>query len=137
MIRYIPPLAVYSLTALLAGSAISAAPLLPDFSDAVFQPGRPIDHPYFPVIPRQRVVLTASGVDDDGEPFTEKSILTSRKGGPVIAGVQSRTLVDQAFENGLLVEQTWPVYLEASLGELWNRLRHDNKRPLLRGPNPR
>jgi len=29
------------------------------------------------------------------------------------------------------------VYLQATLGELWNRLRNDRKRPLLQGGNPR
>lgn len=29
------------------------------------------------------------------------------------------------------------VYLEAQLQDLWNRLRHDRERPLLRTPNPR
>lgn len=119
MTRSLSRLATACLPALLLGSATAAAPLLPDFSAAEFQPGRPIDNPYFPVIPRQRVVLTASGVDDEGEPFTEKSILTGLKGGPVISGVQSRTLVDLAYEDGLLVEKTHDYYAQDDDGNVW------------------
>lgn len=37
----------------------------------------------------------------------------------------------------MMRERTLVVYLEASLAELWNRLRHDRRRPLLQGGDPR
>lgn len=49
-------------------------------------------------------------------------------GGGVVLAEQNR----QLLSDGPTV-----VYLQATLGELWNRLRNDRKRPLLQGANPR
>lgn len=37
----------------------------------------------------------------------------------------------------ILRDQPKVVYLQASVAELWSRLRHDRKRPLLQGKDPR
>ncbi|MEZ5742015.1 MAG: shikimate kinase [Burkholderiaceae bacterium] len=85
-------------------------------------------------------VSIATIFDIEGEPgFREREsrVLAELAGNPRLVVATGGGSVLSEANRRLLVEQTWPVYLEASLGELWNRLRHDNKRPLLRGPNPR
>ncbi|MEZ5658512.1 MAG: shikimate kinase [Burkholderiaceae bacterium] len=57
----------------------------------------------------------------------QRDVIVATGGGAVLRPVNRRLL----RENGVV------LYLDASLGELWNRLRHDRRRPLLRGDDPR
>lgn len=108
------------LTAALCGlaGAAGAAPLLPDLSAAEFPDAAPIN-PYFPLIAGQHRVIAAEGVDDEGEPFTERSELTTLDTGPEILGVQTTTVRDRAFENGVLVEDTFDYFATDSTGNVW------------------
>ncbi len=58
-----------------------------------------------------------------------------KRSDPIIATGGGVVLADRNRE--LLSEGATVVYLQATLGELWNRLRNDRKRPLLQGENPR
>jgi len=57
----------------------------------------------------------------------QRDVIVATGGGAVLRPVNRRLL----RESGVV------LYLDASLGELWNRLRHDRRRPLLRGDDPR
>ena len=54
---------------------------------------------------------------------------------PIIATGGGVVLAEQ--NRKILVEGATVVYLQATMGELWNRLRNDRKRPLLQGDNPK
>lgn len=49
-------------------------------------------------------------------------------GGGVVVSKENRDLLNR---------HATVIYLQATLGELWNRLRNDRKRPLLQGKDPR
>lgn len=49
-------------------------------------------------------------------------------GGGVVLRQENRTVLSRCAT---------VIYLQATLGELWNRLRHDRRRPLLQGDDPR
>jgi shikimate kinase len=57
----------------------------------------------------------------------QPDIIIATGGGAVLAD-QNRQLLNDAAT---------VIYLQASLGELWNRLRNDRKRPLLQGNHPK
>jgi hypothetical protein len=95
-----------------------AAPLLPVFSAADFVAGAPIDNPYFPLLDFKTRVFEGSGVED-GEVFTERFELTKVGDGPVILGVQTTAQRDRAFEDGVLVEDTFDYYAQDSDGNVW------------------
>ncbi|MEZ5653413.1 MAG: shikimate kinase [Burkholderiaceae bacterium] len=54
-------------------------------------------------------------------------VVVATGGGAVLRPINRRLM----RESGLV------LFLDASLGELWNRLRHDRKRPLLQSEDPR
>jgi hypothetical protein len=104
----------------LAGPAwASTVPLLPDFAAATFVPGQAIDNPYFPVLPGPGARLEAQGINEDGEVFVERIDLRFDGAGPVIAGVATTVLRDRAYEDGVLVEETFDFYAQDSLGNVW------------------
>ncbi len=107
-----------SLALVLSAHASLASTLIPDFGAAVFPDAAP-DNPYFPLIEAGTAILEAEGVDDEGEDFTERSELTILGAGPTILGVQTTTQLDRAYEDGLLVEETYDYYAADSLGNVW------------------
>lgn len=102
--------------ALLTASPATAAPVLPDFSTAVFDPVQPIDNPYFPMTDTATYVYRGS--DEDG-PVDEYFAHTNLGPGPVIAGVQTFIQRDREFEDGLLVEETFDYFAQDTLGNVW------------------
>jgi shikimate kinase len=54
---------------------------------------------------------------------------------PIIATGGGVVLADKNRQ--MLTDSTTVIYLQATIGELWNRLRNDRKRPLLQGGDPR
>ncbi|NNF23247.1 MAG: hypothetical protein HKN63_00365 [Rhodobacteraceae bacterium] len=96
-----------------------AATFVPDFDGATFRPGAAIDHPYFPLDPTFQAVLSASGMDEEGEAFTEETQLSFGGPGRVILGVQTTVQRDLAFEDGLLVEDTFDYYAQDTDGNVW------------------
>lgn len=104
----------------LAAGPAAAVPLLPKFSADLFEPGAPINSVYFPLLPGDFNVLEGSNVDDEGEPFTERTERSFHpEPGPVILGVQTTTLRDRVFENGLLVEDTFDYHAQDKAGNVW------------------
>ena len=55
--------------------------------------------------------------------------------GPSVIATGGGTVL-KPESRSLLMERTLPVYLEASLPELWRRLRRNGRRPLLQVPDP-
>lgn len=103
---------------LLLATCATAAPVLPTFSTADFQPGDPVDNPYFSLRPGARTVIEGGG-ESDGEPVTERSVLTVLGLGPEILGVQTTTQRDRAYEDGVLVEDTFDFYAQDKSGNVW------------------
>lgn len=114
-------LAVFILTlGILAGVPdAQAATFVPDFEAAVFVPNAPIDNPYFPLGEGYQVTLQATGVGDDGEEFLEESQLSYGGSGRVILDIQTTVQRDFAYEDGLLVEDTFDYYAQDTDGNVW------------------
>ena len=112
----LPVLAIPSLIA--AVGPAGAGTLLPDFSRATFVPRAVIDNPYLPYIVGSRNAQVAEGVED-GEPFEERDVQTVLGAGPKILGVRTTTVLDRAFEDDLLVEQTRDYYAQDTDGNVW------------------
>ena len=104
---------------LLGATSAGAVPLLPNFGAASFVPGAAIDHEYFPLLPGMFNVLKAKGVDEDGEPFSERTVRSFAGAGPKILGVRTTTMLDKAFEDGLLVERTKDYFAQDTKGNVW------------------
>lgn len=103
--------------AVLTPGGANATAFLPDFSAATFVPGAAIDNPYFPVNQPIRRVYVAEALR--GPPVDESFELSNIGPGPTILGVQTQIQFDNAFENGLLVEQTHDYYAQDSVGNVW------------------
>jgi len=98
--------------------SVNAAPFLPVFDDATFIPAAPIDNPYFPLLDNLTRIYEGQG-EEDGEEFTERFELTVMGPGPVILGVQTTSRRDRAFEDDLLVEETFDYYAQDNDGNVW------------------
>lgn len=104
--------------ALFSAHGASAAPLLPYFGAQTFNPGAPIDNPYFPM--PQNVVNTYEGsFEDEGEIVTEGFELSNIGPGKTLLGVPTWTQLDRAFEGDLLVEETHDYYAQDTDGNVW------------------
>ena len=120
-----------------AAGAASAETLLPKFDPDKFVEGQEVDSKYFPLEAGRRAVLRAKGVED-GERFTEKSVLTVLdRPGPRILGVRTTTQFDKAYEDGLLVE-TFDYFAQDKPGNVWyigkdvTNFHYDDKGNLIR-----
>jgi hypothetical protein len=103
---------------LVAGPA-AAVPFLPDFSADLFEPGAPINNSYFPLLPGSSNTLVARGVDDEGEAFTERTERSFAGEGPEILGVRTTRMLDRAYEDDLLVEETYDFHAQDKAGNVW------------------
>jgi hypothetical protein len=74
---------------LVAGPA-AAVPFLPRFSADLFEAGAPINNSYFPLLPGRSNTLVAMGVDDEGQPFSERTERIVDGDGPEILGVRTK-----------------------------------------------
>ena len=109
---------VLSLLVFWLPASAQAAPFLPDFSSATFLPGAPVNHLYFPI--EKGTTRSYEGQkEEDGEIITEEFHLTGLGLGPTILGVQTTILRDRAFEDGLLVEDTFDYYAQDTNGNVW------------------
>ena len=95
-------------------------PVLPDFGAARFEPGAPIDNPFFPLVPG--IVYSYGGTDVDpetGESVVEHidTFVTSET--KEIEGVTTTVVRDTAYENGVLVEDTVDWYAQDTDGNVW------------------
>ncbi|MGI9390758.1 MAG: VPLPA-CTERM sorting domain-containing protein [Boseongicola sp.] len=101
------------------GIAVRADTVLPIFSMENFAPGTVIDNQYFPLGEDYRATIHAEGVDDEGEEFEEESQLSFGGPGREILGVQTTTQLDEAFEDGVIVERTFDYYAQDIFGNVW------------------
>jgi hypothetical protein len=90
-------------------------PTLPAFDSANFS--APMANPYFPLDPGTSHTL--KGTRTDGDPVEEQVVLTVMGPGPVILGVPTVVIIDEAFEGGLLVERTSDYYANDNDGNTW------------------
>lgn len=96
-----------------------AAPFSPNFASATFTAGQQVDNPYYPIVNGQTRVYEARGTDDDGDEFVERFELSGMGAGPELMGVQTTIQRDRAFEDGLLVEDTFDYYAQDDSGNVW------------------
>ncbi len=104
---------------MLGGTAVQAITVEPVFSLENFVDGAAIDNPYFPLGPGFQATLYAEGVDDEGEDFTERSVLSFGGPGRVILGLQTFVQLDEAYERDLIVEKTFDYYAQDNVGNVW------------------
>ncbi len=113
-----PNLLVALTVALAAGGRAQAVPVLPHFSAASFIAGAPVNHAYFPLV--NGGTRAFEGIkSEDGEVVNERFELTALGAGPNILGVQTTTQRDRAFEDGVLVEDTFDYYAQDISGNVW------------------
>ena len=93
-------------------------PFLPDFNSATFLPGTSVDNTYFPILGKETRFYRGEK-DEDGETTIERFELTPLGKGPTILGVETSILRDRAFEDGMLVEETFDFYAQDILGNVW------------------
>jgi hypothetical protein len=103
------------LIVILIADVAAAAPVLPDFDAATFDPNQPIDNPYFPM-PGGTLVYTGS---EDDEPIDARFEFTNAGLGPLVLGVQTFSLHDQEYEDGLLIEDTLDFFAQDTDGNVW------------------
>ena len=99
------------------GSA-NSAPFLPDFNAATFTPGAPVDNLYFSLLDSNRQVFKGQR-EENGEIVTESFEFTNLGLGPTILGVPTRTRRDRAFEDSLLIEDTFDYFAQDTVGNVW------------------
>ena len=105
------------LTALAAipGAARAAEPVLPPFDAAAF--AAPKTNPYMPL--KIGTSSTLAGTRTDGEAIAEYAVLTVQGPGPVILDVPTTLVLDEAFEDGRMVERTFDYFATDSDGNVW------------------
>ena len=107
-------LSAFALAISPAGPA-AAAPLLPNFGSATFNPGAAVNNPYFPLLDAQTRVY--QGTDNQGS--TARFEFTVVGAGPLILGLQTVSRRDRAFKDGQLKEDTFDYYAQDSAGNVW------------------
>ncbi len=95
-----------------------AVPFLPNFDSANFRQGEAIDNTYFPLTDNRRRIFRGEK-EEDGEVTLERFEFTNLGAGPTILGVQTTTRRDRAFENDVLVEDTFDYYAQDIVGNVW------------------
>lgn len=96
-------------------TALAADPTLPVFDAANF--ANPKANPYFPL--DIGASHTLRGTRTDGDPVVEHGVSTVQGPGPVILGVATTLVLDEAFDNGVLKERTLDYYAADKDGNVW------------------
>lgn len=107
------------LSALCAGAPLTAAiaePVLPVFDLANFSNPKP--NPYISLEIGTRQVMAGSGTED-GEPHSELATQIVTGPGLMLMGVQTTQILDEAVDNGNLVERTFDYFATDNDGNLW------------------
>ena len=94
-------------------------PFLPDFDRAGFNDSLDVDNPYFPLVVGAQRVYEGTFIDDDGEEATESFTLEVLEATITIDDVEARIVKDSAFEDDLLVEETFDYYAQDDRGNVW------------------
>ena len=91
------------------------ATTLPDFKKSNFHPNASVDHPYLPLPPG--TIYSYSGETGDGEVESNDFFATyeTRK----IAGVNTIVVRDTAYQDGILVEDTFDWHAQDKDGNVW------------------
>jgi hypothetical protein len=89
---------------------------LPNFQNATFKPGAPINNQYFPLKPG--TVLAYVGTDRSGEAVEADDVFVTYLTKNVL-GVQTRVVRDTVYEEGVLVEETLDFYAQDTQGNVW------------------
>ena len=97
-------------------AVIAADPTLPAFDAANFSSPKP--NPYISLEIGSRQVMAGSGVDE-GETQTEVATQIVTGPGLKLLGVQTIQILDEAVNNGNLVERTFDYYATDNEGNLW------------------
>lgn len=105
--------------ALLAANAAGAEPVLPAFDPAAFEPGAAITNPFFPLAPGYTRAYLGTAQDGNGNPVVEGNSLVFAGAGPVIAGVPTVMVLDNAWSGGLHVEEAKDYYAQDRDGTVW------------------
>ena len=118
-LRDLLPALVPAVLAMASAHPAHAATVIPDFGAATFEPGALIDNRYLPWTVGARSAQVANGVDEEGERFEERDEQTVLGRGPKIQGVRTTTVLDESFEDGVLVEKTRDYYAQDTEGNVW------------------
>jgi hypothetical protein len=102
------------LLALMTQAAHAADPVLPVFDAANFS--NPKTNTYFPLEIGTSSTLRGTRTD---EPVEEYAVLTVQGPGPVILDVPTVLVLDEAFEDGVLVERTFDYFAADKDGNVW------------------
>lgn len=104
---------------ILAASAASAGPVLPSFDPSAFEPGAAITNPWFPLAPGHSREYSGNASDANGNPVIERNVLTYVGAGPVLGGVQTVMVLDNAWVGDRLVEVAKDFYAQDRDGNVW------------------
>lgn len=100
--------------------ANAAEPILPKFDPANFDQVAAITNPYFPLALGYVREYSGTLLDDDGKPMVERIVLTVIGAGPVLDGVPTVLVRDDAWKDGLHVEEANDYYAQDRDGNVWN-----------------
>lgn len=92
---------------------------LPDFKQATFKPGDPVDNPYFPLKPGTIYVYEGEKTDEDGEVERETDQFAVTFETKEVAGVAATVVRDTAWANGFLQEDTRDWHAQDTQGNVW------------------
>jgi len=93
-------------------------PFIPDFSSASFGNSTSITNPYYPLTPGTTHSYRGEK-EEDGETIVEENDVFVTFETRNILGVETIAVRDRAFENGLLVEETFDFYGQDDEGNVW------------------
>lgn len=103
----------------LLATAAGADPVLPVFDPSAFAPGAVITNPWFPLGPGYSREYSGVAQDKDGNPVVERNVLTFVGAGPVLAGVQTVMVLDNAWVGTVHVEEAKDFYAQDRDGNVW------------------
>ena len=89
--------------------------ILPDFSQAIFQPGQALTNPFFPVGLGK---IQAYEATEDGEVSENNQVIGTYQTKEIL-GVQALVVRDVAWEDDILVEDTYDWYAQDTDGNIW------------------
>jgi hypothetical protein len=100
-------------------TSASAEPVLPAFDPAAFEPGAAITNPYFPLASGYTREYLGTAQDKDGNTVVERDVLTFVGEGPVLGGVQTVMVLDNAWAGDRYVEEAKDYYAQDRDGNVW------------------
>jgi hypothetical protein len=107
------------LALLLSAVPALAEPVLPPFDPANFDQGAAITNPWFPLASGYVREYAGMVAGEDGNLIEERVLLAYVGPGPVIAGVQTVMVLDNAWAGGRHVEEAKDYYAQDRDGNVW------------------